>query len=114
MSVGCLTNSSAVLCMTQPQPRRPLGLVSGRGACDVDRQLLLAASQGKQPDGQTRAQASKARASAEQIRSLAARAHAEIRMPTADELGARVDNEAVALTTGLASLSDTRTARSAP
>ena len=81
---------------------------------DVDGQLMLAASYGKRPDSQTRAQVSKARASAEQIRSLAAHAHAEIRMPTADELAARVDDEAVALTAGLASLGDTRTAQSAP
>jgi hypothetical protein len=75
---------------------------------DIDRRLMLAASHGQQPDGQTRAQAYKARVSAEQIRLLAARAHAEIRMPIADEFAARVDSEAVALTAGLASLGDTR------
>ncbi len=81
---------------------------------DVDRQLMLAALHGKQPDSQTSAQASKARASAEQIRSLAARAHTEISMPTADQLAARLDSEAVALTAGLSSLRETRTVHFAP
>jgi hypothetical protein len=78
---------------------------------DVDRQLMLAALHGEPPGGQALAQAAKARASARQIRSMAARVHAETSMPTADELAARVDSEAVALTAGLSSLRETRTAR---
>jgi hypothetical protein len=78
---------------------------------DVDRQLMLAALHGEPPGGQARAQAAKARASARQIRSMAARAHAETSMPTADELAARVDSEALALSAGLSSLRETRTAR---
>ena len=78
---------------------------------DVDRQLMLAALHGEPPGGQARAQAAKARASARQIQYMAARAHAETSMPTADELAARVDSEALALTAGLSSLRETRTAR---
>ena len=81
---------------------------------DADRQLMLAALDGRGHDDQARAEAAAVRGSAEQIRSLAARALTVASGPASSQLAGQVEAEAVALAAGWSRLRDTGTGQLVP
>ena len=75
---------------------------------DTDRQLMLAAIDGRGREDQGRSQAAAVRGSAGRIRSLAVRTLTEASAPAASRLAAQVDTEAAALAAGWSRLREIR------